>query len=84
MGVLGGSPKTILRIWKTTTTPHFPGSGACARVVVVFPLKGLIGLGGNLKVDSRGGFYIPTATPRIVESPHQYSLSAACGVAMPR
>jgi hypothetical protein len=80
MGVLGGSPEDDFENLENNNNPHFPGAGAYARVVVVFPLKGLIGLiglGANLKVDSVGGFYIPTATRRIVESPREYSLSAA-------
>ena len=39
---------------KQQQTPCFTGPGVRARVVVAFPLKGLIGLGRILQVDSRG------------------------------
>lgn len=68
---------------KTTTTPCFPGPGVRARVVVAFPLKGLIGLGRILQVDSRGGLSIPTATPRTVLTLYEYSFPAACGAGPP-
>jgi len=49
-----------------------------------FSFKRFIGLGANLKVDSRGGFYISSATRRIVVSPLDSSLPVAGGVVMAR
>lgn len=85
VGVLDEPRRVIPGIQKTTTTtPCFPGPGVRARVVVAFPLKGLIGLGRILQVDSRSGLSIPTATHRIVVNPHEYWFPAACGAATPR
>jgi len=85
VGVLDEPRRVIPGIQKTTTTtPCFPGPGVRARVVVAFPLKGLIGLGRILQDDSRSGLSIPTATHRIVVNPHEYWFPAACGAAPPR